>query len=580
MKSKGKVLALFLCFIAVVFAYSNSLNASFHWDDYHAIVKNPSIRTFKGALSTFIKPAGFSFYRVSMIRPISILTYYFNYLADGLNPIGWHIFNLLIHFLNTILVVILARELLAKFVSSSLSSAHLEVGAVCCGLFFAVHPMQSEAVNYLSARSMLLMASFYLSSLILYFKGQRVFSWLLFISALLTREDAVTLPFTLLFIEVLIALNERETMKKDRRIKFKQITYQILSYFGVLGAYLIYRKAVLGELASFSLVRSVGENLVLQVWSVGLYQKIIVTAKGISVSHVINKMELISLWWWLCAFTILIEIVVAVLCLKKKPLLSFCIGWFFLVPSLSIIIPLNQVASEHRVYLAMFAPCMLGGIFSAYALEKSSPYKSGIVVGVLIICLVGILAIITRERNKDWRDERSLWLSALKVYPLNSTAWNRYGLALKDAGDYDGAIYAYKKSLDIEPSSEAYNNLAVACGLKGDGACAWESIRKSLALAPDNPNAIFNFANMLFSDGKVSEAIEAYKKALKVREFFPEAHRNLAIALLAQSQNSNKKEALEHFIKSLQQDPYQADAQKLLQTIKQLAETIKYEGGG
>lgn len=580
MNAKAKVLALFLCFIAVVFTYSNSLDASFHWDDYHAIVKNPSIRTFKGALSTFVDPAGFSFYRVSMIRPIPILTYYFNYLAGGLNPIGWHIFNLLIHFLNTILVVILAKELLSKFVSSSLSNAHLEVGAVCCGLFFAVHPIQSEAVNYLSARSMLLMTSLYLSSLILYFKGRRFFSWVLFISALLTREDAVTLPITLLFIEVLIALNDRRSWEKERIIKLKEITYQTLPYFGILGAYLIYRKAVLGELASSSLVRSVGENLVLQVWSVGLYQKIIATAKGMSVSHVINKMELISLWWWLCALTIFTEIVVAVICLKKKPLLSLCIGWFFLVPSLSIIIPLNQVASEHRMYLAMFAACLLGGIFSAYALEKSSLYRSGTVVRVFIICVVVILVITTRARNKDWRDERSLWLSALKVYPLNSTAWNRYGLALKDAGDYDGAIYAYKKSLAIESSSEAYNNIAVACGLKGDGACAWESIRKSLELAPDNPNALFNFANMLFSDGKVSEAIDAYKKALKEREFFPEAHRNLAIALLTQSQNSNKKEALEHFIKSLQQDPYQADAQKLLQTIKQLTETIKYEGGG
>lgn len=577
MTLKAKIFATGLCLSVVILAYSNTLNSSFHWDDYHTIVKNPSIRTFKGALFTFIDPSGFSFYRTTMIRPFTMLSYYFNYSTGGLNPLGWHIFNLCIHFLNSILIILLTMELFSKFPLSH--NQHLQISSLCCGLFFAVHPMQTEAVNYLSARSMLLMTTFYLSSLILYFRGKNSFSWLLFICALLTREDALTLPFTLLFIEGLSALSGMGK-SENSKTRLKAILQQTSPYIVILGAYLIYRKVVLGELAS-SYVRGLKETFILQVWSLGVYQKIIATMSGMSISHYTKEREIVtSLFWWVSLFVIFSEMLVAFICAWNEKLVSLGIGWFFLALSLSMIAPLNWLAFEHRVYLAMFGPCLLGAILCSYALQKTGGHALGMTIKTAVICLVIALAMSTRERNKDWIDEAHLWRSAVEAYPFNPTAWNRYGLALKDFGDYDGAINAYKKSLAIEPSSEVFNNLSVACGLKGDKTCAWESIRKSLELAAENPNALFNFANMLFSEGKIAEAINAYKKAVKARDVFPEAHRNLAIALLAESQTENKREALEHLKKSLQQDPYQADAQKLWEAIKQLAESIKDEGGG
>src|SRR5216684_3757061 len=172
-------------------AYVNSLGGPFQFDDYSVIVNNSSVHSF----SAWLADGG--------IRPVLKLSYMLNWVS-GLGAVGFHLVNVGIHAANTFLVYRLCCLL-----ASGRESAECRGGsnflAVAVALAFALHPVQTEAVTYVSGRSTSLMAMFYLGSLVTYQKGRKtgsavyvhLVSPMLFALALMTKEIAVTLPFAL-----------------------------------------------------------------------------------------------------------------------------------------------------------------------------------------------------------------------------------------------------------------------------------------------------------------------------------------------------------------------------------------------
>jgi hypothetical protein len=127
---------------AILFAsYSASLYAPFVYDDLHFVIGNPSV--------TFQKPIS-----LHSPRPLTLTTFRINYLFGQDSPLGYHLVNVAIHAVNAALVFFLLLPMIGEF------SAFL-----ACGIF-ALHPLQSEAVTYISGRSELLMTLFVLLALI------------------------------------------------------------------------------------------------------------------------------------------------------------------------------------------------------------------------------------------------------------------------------------------------------------------------------------------------------------------------------------------------------------------------------
>jgi protein O-mannosyl-transferase len=200
-KRKFNLIAFFLISGLILIAYSNTFTADFHFDDNPQIVDNPSIRRF--TWNNFVG-------MFSGTRPVVNISLFFNYQLSGLNVVGWHIFNVSLHILNTYFVYLL---LLNTFRLPSLN-ARYGVRATRMALFgallFGLHPVQTESVTYIISRTELLATFFYLATFLLFIKGARTgkfsYSVACFITSLLamgSKEWAVTLPATLFLYDFL-----------------------------------------------------------------------------------------------------------------------------------------------------------------------------------------------------------------------------------------------------------------------------------------------------------------------------------------------------------------------------------------
>ncbi|MCC7262152.1 MAG: hypothetical protein IT369_06480, partial [Candidatus Latescibacteria bacterium] len=181
------LLAGFLC-------YANSFSGSFHYDDFHSIVDNPHIRNLTKLPAFFADPLMFSGDpEKKMYRPLVVLSYALNYAAGAYQVAGYHLVNLLVHLGCSLLVWRLGLRLVGE-------------GGWLAGLLFAVHPLCSEPVNYISSRSESMAALGYLGALLAHLKAGEHPAWRWvsvgsFGLALLCKEMALTLPAALVLVD-------------------------------------------------------------------------------------------------------------------------------------------------------------------------------------------------------------------------------------------------------------------------------------------------------------------------------------------------------------------------------------------
>ena len=191
---RDRATALGALALALGLAYGASFGNSFHYDDFHSIVDNPGIRTLANLPRFFVDPEMFSAdAEKRMYRPLLLSTYALNYAWGEYKVSSYHLVNLSLHALCSLLVWGLAAQL-----HGGVSRAFF------CGLLFAAHPLGSEPVNYISSRSELLMAVFFLASCLAYIRFIRFGggSWYgralgAAALALLSKSVAVVLVFVL-----------------------------------------------------------------------------------------------------------------------------------------------------------------------------------------------------------------------------------------------------------------------------------------------------------------------------------------------------------------------------------------------
>ena len=205
-------LKIFLLIAAISSAvYANSISNSFHFDDQHYLVTNPYITDLSN-IPSFFKSTRYSSFEIVFTghyRPLLVTSYALNYAVGGLRPAGYHVVNLLFHAGSAFLVFLILKAMLGSFYI-----------ALASALIFAVHPFNSEVVNYITARSSVMCAFFYLLAFYCWvkFRSQNnsnflpltsyfyLFSLLAFVLAMLTKEIAITLPVVLFLYDLLFPL--------------------------------------------------------------------------------------------------------------------------------------------------------------------------------------------------------------------------------------------------------------------------------------------------------------------------------------------------------------------------------------
>ena len=403
-------------------AYLPSLLGPFHFDDYNVIVNYPTVHSW----SAFFDRAG------GGVRAVLKASYVLNWTIDA-DPLGFHLLNIVLHAVNALLLYFIGRRLMPDSVRNY---------SLLPALLFALHPMQTEAVTYISGRSSSLMATFYLGAILAYLRGAHWgWSCLLFVLALATRETAVTLPAALLLIEICRRTDWRTIVKR-------QAPHWALLAAG--GAVALLNQRYWDLLAYGYGERSLYDNVLTQIGAVSYLIWHLVSLSDLNIDPALPTIREWTLALAFQAASLITLLAIGIFNIRRRPWLAFGILWFFLqlAPTNSVV-PRLDAANDRQVYLACW------GLFFALTTLIEWPR-----VVASALCLVFAGASVTRQ--VDYWDEITLWEASVRSAPWNARAHNNLGYAYYEAGRKEDARREYRTALSWDPNhAKAKANLVL-----------------------------------------------------------------------------------------------------------------------
>lgn len=421
-------------------AYANSFAGLFQFDDFNVIVAPAAVHSWSGWWANL----GHG------LRPLLKLSYLLNW-ESGLGMFGFHLFNLLIHILNSLLVYGLALTF-----GRQVDPARAWQGvALLTALLFALHPVHTEAVTYLSGRSISLMATFYFAGLLTYAHGnQEGRLWLrygaspaLFVLALGVKESALLFPLALILWELCLGT-------KGREIGRRQWLHWLV--FGVGFLVCIGHDRYWEMMIQCARAHGLADNLRTQLNGAGYLLSRLVCLTGLNIDPDLPVVrEWGSLWPLLLAGAGLGGWALGRL--RTRPWLAFALGWMLLhLLALYIWLPRSDVANERHLYLADW------GLFFLLAAESRRWWSHRMVVGGWGVVLL-VLLVATVARNQCYRSEVGLWSDTVAKSPGKARPYNNLGYAYRQAGRRAEAREAYLTALRLDPNyvKARYNLLSL-----------------------------------------------------------------------------------------------------------------------
>ncbi|MCX8036297.1 MAG: tetratricopeptide repeat protein [Candidatus Sumerlaeia bacterium] len=540
-------LATLLVAFAIAAAYANSLSGPFILDDLGSIPDNPTIRRLS-RLGTVLSPPGEGV--AVQNRPVVNLTLAINYAVGGLNPVGYHLFNLGVHILAalTLLGIIRRTLLLPKFADRF--GPRALAYAVPVALLWGLHPINTEAITYIIQRTESLFSMFYLLTLYCCIRGhgskRRHGRW--YAAAVAAcfagmgcKEAMVTEPvMMLLYDRVFVAGTWREVFRRRWGL-----------YAGLASAWLLLAWILLqgqggrGTAAGFGLGTSAWEYARTQFWAICRYLRLTFWPSGFVVHYgtwiARTPGEIIPY-----AIVICFLIAATLAAYLRWPWAGYLGTWFFVVlaPSSSILPLISQTAAEKRMYLPLAAVVTLAVFLAAalgeYILNRlalpDSVRRRGRVWAVAATTLLAlVLGALTARRNHDYRSALAILDDTIRKWPNNPNVYLGRACAYEDLGDSDRQIADCNKAIELLPTyAHAYVNRGNAYADKGDYARALADYSKALEINPRLAEAYNNRGLIYAQLGDVQRALDEYTRALAINPQHIEAHANRALLFIRQ----------------------------------------------
>jgi len=566
-------------------AYSNTFNVPFQFDDEFAIIKNPIIKN----LDFMVNPSEAEVYvekfqyQIFKRRYVGYFTFALNYWLHKLDVTGYHIFNLSIHLVNALMVYgLVTLTFRTPFLKASTLGVRSNQIALFAGLFFACHPIQTQAVTYIWQRVTSLATTFYLLSLLMYIKwrlttiitrpafSQRTVIFYLgsLVSAVLamkTKEIAFTLPLSIALYELMFF---------DGKLK-KRFLYlvPILLTMLIIPITLLEIDKPIGEMiGNVSEVTKVQTNisrweyLFTQFAVIVTYLRLLFFPINQNLDYDYPLYHTFFTAKVFLSFLLLLSIFAFGVYMvfhsrarsRTSRIVAFGIFWFFIALSVeSSIIPIVDVIFEHRVYLSSvgISLALASGIF--LLLNKFD--KKVQTVGIGIFCtMIMILSGAAYSRNHVWRSEISLWSDCVAKSPNKVRPHNNLGDILKKHGHIDEAMDHFLIALQIDPEdADVQNNLGFVIAERGEYDKAIDHYLQALRIKPDSHRTHTNLGNALYKQGRIDKAIDHYLQAVRIRPDFDEAHNNLGNALYKQGRIDK---AIDHYLQAVRIKPDFAEA--------------------
>ena len=516
-------------------AWANSLSAPFIFDDRPAILGNPHIRQLWPLSRALSAPPR----SILGGRPVPGLTLAINYALGELDVRGYHAFNLALHVLSALILLGIVRRTLAR--SARLVSAARPLALVTAAIWL-VHPLQTDAVTYVTQRTELLMGLFYLLTLyaaIRAAEGSWPWQTASVVSCALgmaSKEVMITAPLMVMLYDRVFLY----PLAEARRQRWP-LYAGLMATWAVLATLLMlsppHHLLVLipgGHASVLERGMTPWEYLRTQVGVIARYLGLALWPHPLCLDH--------GLWVARTAGEVLPgALVVAGLvggtawALRRHPGTGFLGAWFLVVlaPTSSVVPVVTEVMAERRMHLPLAAvavAAVLGGYAAVGALVRSDSRRAALRVS-LALAVIATLTALTARRNVDYGSEVSIWSDAAEKRPWNPRAHNNLGNALLRAGDLDGAFAQYAEAIRLEPDyAEAHYNLGNAFLRKGRPTDAAASYAAALRIDPELAPAHYNLGNVQLAEGRFEEAIAHFGEVLRIDPDFEYARTNLRVA--------------------------------------------------
>ncbi len=536
---------------AILAAYFGTFRVPFLLDDEPSITDNPSIRNLWALGEVFSPPATSG----TGGRPIANLSFAVSYAISGLKPWGYHILNLTFHALVALtLYGVVRRTLMAPLLRDRFGEeSDYLAGAIA--ILWAVHPLQTQTVTYISQRTESLMALFFLLGLYCFIRGTsgRAKLWhSLAVGACLLgamcKEVIATVP-------LVVFLYDRTFVAGT----FRAALRQRWQFYGCLSATWL----LLGSLLAGVSKRGVGFELgvtsfqyaLTQCKAVVRYLSLCVWPQPLVFDYSPRFLDSISAA--LPDALILAPLIAGTIwAVIRRPTWGFVLAWFFIIlaPTSSVVPVTGAPIAENRPYLALAAIITLL-VISIQLLRGSRPTS----VVCTLLAAIGIIA--TAHRNRDYQSALGLWSDTVEKAPDNYRAHDSLAKQLAGLpGREADALTHYETALRIKPDyEETHNNLAILLARQpGRQAEALTHYETALRLKPGFAKAHYNLANLLTEiPGRHADAGSHYDAALRLKPDLAEAHHNLANLIVGQP--GREGEALAHYETALRFKPDYAE---------------------
>ena len=524
---RGAAVAVLL---ATLLAFARTLAYDFVWDDALLIQRSQRLQQWTSLPAVLGSHFWSEVHEGShYYRPLVSLSFFLDVQAWGFNPMGFHLTNLLAHLATALAVLALARRLTGSVLAAAVA-----------GVAFALHPIHTESVTFISGRTDVLATLFFLLALLGYVRwrhegGPLAFagSLVAFFLGLAAKEVAVTLPLVLVLYDRMVGPKERGAGALARALA------RYAAYGGVVALYLVVRMASLG-----ALVESDSGTWGTLLTRVLTATKIVATYAWLTlVPFPANPYYVIVpvLWppptdWWAATGGLAVLLALTVWAAWRAPVWGFAAIWFWvtLIPSVGVdLLPVpTAIMAERFLYLPSVGFCLLLamgvrrllGSGRALAADQLRPLPA---LGLATLLLGYVL--LTLWRNEPWKDHYNLYSYMVEMSPESDLPHVNLALVHLPRGEVLEAYAHFKRGVEIAPqNARALVGLGLTETLLGNREGGLKHALDGAGQAPKNPHVLAFLAQLYLLRGEPEHAVTVYEESLRLHP--DQAHATILFA--------------------------------------------------
>lgn len=504
-----------LALLTIAIYWPATSNQFVAFDDQLYVTENTNVingLTWQGVYWAFTS------FDVANWHPVTWLSHQLDVSLFGLNAKAHHATNILLHTVNTLLLLFLLVRLTGALWRS-----------VLVAVIFALHPVHVESVAWVAERKDLLCAFFFLLTIHAYIRYTQCVRWfsflpvaMLFTLSLMAKPMSVTLPFVLLLLDWW-------PLQRIGKIPLRSIVLEKLPLILLSG--ISCAVTILAQRAGGAVITVYKLNILERIGNASsaylLYLWKMIWPHDLAILYPLPS----TLPFRLAAFGAVVIILIVIVAYRQRNIRPYLlVGWFWYLGMLVPVIGLVQVGvqshADRYTYLPLVGSCIVI-VWGMHDISAGWRYGHRVLI-LLTAGLIAMFAFQTRQQVFIWRDSETLFRHAIAVTSDNYVMHMNLGIALWDQNKRDEAISEYRKAIKIRPNyADQHFILANALFVQGDFEEAAHEYQTTLTLRPAFPFAHTNRGMALQKIGRLEEAVVEYSEGLRLMPNDYKASENL-----------------------------------------------------